>query len=98
MLYIDVIHTVGPIGENPAKLQAAYSSSLNVAVQNKIKTVALCGISTGVYGYPLGAATHIAMVLPPLYLYDSSICLISSIYISSTLFINYLFSFFFLYV
>jgi O-acetyl-ADP-ribose deacetylase (regulator of RNase III) len=61
-----VIHTVGPVwrggdrGE-PEKLAACYQSALRLAVENSAKTVAFPGISTGVYGYPLGDATRIAM-------------------------------------
>jgi O-acetyl-ADP-ribose deacetylase (regulator of RNase III) len=61
-----VIHTVGPVwhggskGE-PERLAACYRNSLELAVEIGIKTVAFPGISTGVYGYPLEAATRLAM-------------------------------------
>lgn len=61
-----IIHTVGPIwqgGEqNEAELLAScYSSSLQLAIDNKIKSIAFPAISCGVYGYPLEAACHIAL-------------------------------------
>ncbi|OTB10096.1 hypothetical protein K445DRAFT_323322 [Daldinia sp. EC12] len=61
-----VIHTVGPVYNhtNPAKSEAAlrscYKSSLDLAVQNELKTIAFSAISTGVYGYPSDGAAHIA--------------------------------------
>jgi O-acetyl-ADP-ribose deacetylase (regulator of RNase III) len=61
-----VIHTVGPVwhggqqGE-PERLAACYRNSLELAVANGVRTIAFPGISTGVYGYPLEAATRLAM-------------------------------------
>jgi O-acetyl-ADP-ribose deacetylase (regulator of RNase III) len=61
-----VIHTVGPVWHGGAKgepeqLAACYRNSLELAVDNGIATIAFPGISTGVYGYPLEAATRLAM-------------------------------------
>jgi O-acetyl-ADP-ribose deacetylase (regulator of RNase III) len=61
-----VIHTVGPMwhGGNkgePELLASCYRNSLKLAVENGVKTIAFPGISTGVYGYPLEAATRLAM-------------------------------------
>lgn len=61
-----VIHTVGPVWNdgnyNEDKLLAnCYRNSLNLAVENKIKTIAFPAISTGVYGFPLERATRIAV-------------------------------------
>eukprot|EP01088_Endostelium_zonatum_P000073 TRINITY_DN1011_c0_g1_i1.p1 TRINITY_DN1011_c0_g1~~TRINITY_DN1011_c0_g1_i1.p1 ORF type:complete len:408 (+),score=189.76 TRINITY_DN1011_c0_g1_i1:81-1226(+) len=56
-----VLHTVGPIGENKRVLTSAYESVLKLAVENNIRTVALCGISTGIYGYPLVNASKVAL-------------------------------------
>jgi O-acetyl-ADP-ribose deacetylase (regulator of RNase III) len=61
-----VIHTVGPIwrggGTGEAKLlKEAYTNSLTIAVQNKLRTVAFPSISTGAYGYPIREASHVAV-------------------------------------
>lgn len=61
-----VIHTVGPIwhggGHGEAELLAScYHSSLELAALNGIATIAFPAISTGVYGYPIEAATEIAV-------------------------------------
>jgi O-acetyl-ADP-ribose deacetylase (regulator of RNase III) len=61
-----VIHTVGPIwhggthGE-PETLANCYRNSLQVAVENGIKTIAFPAISCGAYGYPLQEAAQIAV-------------------------------------
>jgi O-acetyl-ADP-ribose deacetylase (regulator of RNase III) len=61
-----VIHTVGPVWHGGSKgepelLASCYRNSLKLAVANGVKTIAFPGISTGVYGYPLEAATRLAM-------------------------------------
>lgn len=59
-----VIHAVGPTYKNPnapALLASAYQRSLEVAVENNIKTIAFPAISTGIYGYPMGEASEIAL-------------------------------------
>jgi O-acetyl-ADP-ribose deacetylase (regulator of RNase III) len=61
-----VIHTVGPVwrggthGE-PETLANCYRNSLQVAVENGIKTVAFPAISCGAYGYPVQKAAQIAL-------------------------------------
>jgi O-acetyl-ADP-ribose deacetylase (regulator of RNase III) len=61
-----VIHTVGPVwhggrrGE-PELLAQAYQNSLQTAVVNDLKSVAFPSISTGAYGYPIHAASCIAL-------------------------------------
>src|SRR5438128_3836254 len=61
-----VIHTVGPIwrggkhGE-PETLADCYRNSLQLAVENGIKTIAFPAISCGAYGYPIEEATQIAL-------------------------------------
>ncbi len=61
-----VIHTVGPVwyggGVGEAdQLASCYRNSLKLAVANGCRSVAFPSISTGVYGYPLPAATEIAV-------------------------------------
>ncbi len=61
-----VIHTVGPIYHSAGKkapdlLASCYRRSLEVASQNKLKSVAFPSISTGAYGYPLEEAAPIAL-------------------------------------
>ncbi len=61
-----VIHTVGPIwhgghrGE-PELLAACYRSSLELATDNGIHSIAFPAISCGAYGYPLEEAAAIAV-------------------------------------
>ncbi|MCQ2531663.1 MAG: O-acetyl-ADP-ribose deacetylase [Saccharofermentans sp.] len=60
-----VIHTVGPVysGDNtdPIKLASCYTRSLEVAKENDLHSIAFSAISTGVYGYPIKAATIVAV-------------------------------------
>ena len=60
-----VIHTVGPVyGGRPqdARLLAAcYRNSLQLAVDNRVRTIAFPAISCGVYGYPIEDACNIAI-------------------------------------
>jgi O-acetyl-ADP-ribose deacetylase (regulator of RNase III) len=61
-----VIHTVGPVwtggkrGE-PQILANCYRNSLQLAVENGIKTIAFPAIGCGAYGYPIREATRIAV-------------------------------------
>ena len=61
-----VIHAVGPIyrggssGEEQL-LAGAYRRSLEVAVENGLRSVAFPSISTGVYGYPILQAARTAL-------------------------------------
>jgi len=61
-----VIHTVGPVwrgGERdePEILANCDRSSLQLAVENEIKTIAFPAISCGAYGYPIPEAAQIAV-------------------------------------
>lgn len=61
----DIIHTVGPVySGKPAdreQLSACYVSSLDESFENGNDSIAFPCISTGVYGYPLDEAAHIAL-------------------------------------
>jgi O-acetyl-ADP-ribose deacetylase (regulator of RNase III) len=61
-----VIHTVGPVwrGGNAGEdqlLADCYRNSLQLAVENGIKSIAFPAISTGVYRFPAGRAAQIAI-------------------------------------
>lgn len=62
-----IIHTVGPIyddggSEAEPLLRSCYRRSLELAVQNGLKTIAFPAISTGVYGYPSFDAAEAAIM------------------------------------
>jgi O-acetyl-ADP-ribose deacetylase len=64
--HLYVIHTVGPVwyggGVNEAGLLAScYRNSLDLAIAHNVKSIAFPAISAGAYGYPLPAATDIAV-------------------------------------
>lgn len=61
-----IIHAVGPVWhggdrQEPARLASAYRRSLEVADEIGARSVAFPAISTGIFGYPLQAATEIAV-------------------------------------
>lgn len=61
-----VIHTAGPVwsggDRNESQLLAnCYRNSLNLAAANNVRSIAFPAISTGVYRFPLPAATRIAI-------------------------------------
>ena len=61
-----VIHAVGPIWHGGTRnedetLASAYRKSLQLAVENGIKSIAFPNISTGVYGFPKKRAADIAI-------------------------------------
>jgi O-acetyl-ADP-ribose deacetylase len=61
-----VIHAVGPVWDNgteneEALLANCYQNSLQLAVENEIKTIAFPCISTGAYRFPFDKAASIAL-------------------------------------
>ena len=61
-----IIHTVGPAwqdGHHGEKqlLENCYRNSLQLALENNVKTIAFPGISTGVYSFPKDKAAEIAV-------------------------------------
>jgi O-acetyl-ADP-ribose deacetylase (regulator of RNase III) len=61
-----VIHTVGPIYGDGASgeeetLASCYRQSIQIADDHAINSIAFPAISTGAYGYPVGAAAEIAI-------------------------------------
>jgi O-acetyl-ADP-ribose deacetylase len=65
-----VIHAVGPIyfqvkrrGEDePARLlSGCYQKSLELAVENGLRSIAFSALSTGIYGYPSNEAAQVAI-------------------------------------
>lgn len=60
-----VIHTVGPVWyggtkNEPELLKSCYTTALNLAKENNIKTIAFPAISCGVYHFPIDKACKIA--------------------------------------
>lgn len=74
-----VIHTVGPAipsGLKPSqddceKLASCYKSCLEIASHNELKSIAFCGISTGVFNFPQDMAAQIAVKTVNDYLKDN---------------------------
>src|SRR5437773_2818424 len=61
-----VIHTVGPIwrggeGNEPEILANCYRRTLQLALENGIKTIAFPAVSCGGYGYPIPEVAQIAV-------------------------------------
>ena len=62
-----VIHTVGPVWSEhgPAEadnlLRKAVRSSLVLAEENKVKSIAFPAISTGIYGFPIERAAPLML-------------------------------------
>uniref|UniRef100_A0A914I7J1 Macro domain-containing protein n=1 Tax=Globodera rostochiensis TaxID=31243 RepID=A0A914I7J1_GLORO len=62
-----IVHTVGPqietevSDEQRRQLSNCYTNSLNLARDNKLRSIAFPCISTGVYNFPKGEASEIAI-------------------------------------
>lgn len=62
-----VIHTVGPVWQGGDRgeaelLRSCYRESFKLALDQDLRSIAFPCISTGVYGYPRGAAAKIAVL------------------------------------
>ena len=71
-----IIHTVGPVWhggahQEPELLAACYQKSMEIATQCGARTVAFPSISTGIYGYPIALAAHIALKTVQTYLQNN---------------------------
>jgi len=78
-----IIHTVGPVwrggsGDEPEQLESCYKSTLSLAADQGISTIAFPSISTGVYGFPINSAALIAVTTVKAYV-DSAFTEISEI-------------------
>jgi O-acetyl-ADP-ribose deacetylase (regulator of RNase III) len=61
-----IIHTVGPVWKGGARgepelLASCYHSSLRLATEHKLRSIAFPAISTGAYAYPFELATSVAI-------------------------------------
>lgn len=61
-----VIHTVGPVWNNGKSdeenlLKSSYNSTLKLAIEKQVKTIAFPNISTGIYRFPKNKAAEIAI-------------------------------------
>jgi O-acetyl-ADP-ribose deacetylase (regulator of RNase III) len=66
-----VIHAVGPRmgeGDEDEKLRSATLSSLKLADEKELKTIAFPAISTGIFGYPLDKCAEIMLTATAKYL------------------------------
>ena len=70
-----IIHTVGPVYEMsgiqnndaPALLESCYRECMETALSHNLPEITFPAISTGIYGYPLEAATVVAVKAVLLY-------------------------------
>jgi O-acetyl-ADP-ribose deacetylase len=67
-----IIHAVGPVYEAEPKVEpqntqsakllaSAYQRSLEIAVENSVRTIAFPAISTGTYRFPMTAAAYVSL-------------------------------------
>ena len=61
-----VIHAVGPVWQGgiageAEQLASAYRASMSLATRHNLLSIAFPAISTGIFGYPLQAATAVAV-------------------------------------
>ena len=82
-----VIHTVGPIiyGEKPTAaeenlLASCYESCLKIAVENNLKSIAFCCISTGEFHFPNQRAAEIAVTTVKKFLTENNLCVVFNVF------------------
>jgi O-acetyl-ADP-ribose deacetylase (regulator of RNase III) len=56
-----VIHAVGPMGRKDRELKSAYKATLGFIDGKEIRSIGLCCLSVGIYGFPLRPGTQIAL-------------------------------------
>jgi O-acetyl-ADP-ribose deacetylase (regulator of RNase III) len=70
-----VIHAVGPRmgeGDEDAKLKSATLTALRIADEHRLRSIAFCAISTGIFGYPLERCAAVMLAAVRDYLADST--------------------------
>ena len=82
-----VIHTVGPIiyGEKPTAteenlLASCYESCLKIAIENNLKSIAFCCISTGEFHFPNRRAAEIAVATVRKFLAENNLCVVFNVF------------------
>lgn len=82
-----VIHTVGPIiyGDKPTAaeenlLASCYNSCLKIAVENNLKSIAFCCISTGEFHFPNKRAAEIATSTVKNFLAENKLCVVFNVF------------------
>ena len=81
-----VIHTVGPIvdsrltPEHEKLLADCYQSCLKIAVENSLRSIAFCCISTGEFHFPNERAAQIAVKTVKNFLVDNSIEVVFNVF------------------
>ena len=83
-----IIHTVGPIARGKASdldralLANCYTACLDAALEAGCESIALCCISTGVFGFPQDEAAHIAVATVDEWLdgYDNALDVVFNVY------------------
>lgn len=71
-----VIHTVGPVyrdgmHDESSLLSSCYQRTLEIAIENGIRSIAFPSISTGVYSYPVDAAARVAIKAVKEFLFEN---------------------------
>lgn len=88
-----IIHTVGPIWEGGGKneeelLHNAYLSSLTLALENEIESIAFPLISAGIYGFPKDKAMNIAISTIGEFLFDHEMDIYLVVYEKDTVLLS----------